>query len=64
MYLYRFSIYQSLIFSKKLIDKHLSDYYPNHSMLHNPATQKQSATLQCMDCDEKLNLNKVFGHSK
>ena len=32
-------------------------------MLHNPATQKQSATLECMDCDENLNLNRAFGHS-
>ena len=57
------SIYHSLIFGKRLIDKHLSNYYPNHPMLHNPATQKQSATLQCADCDENLNLNRVFGHS-
>ena len=49
-----------------LINKHLFDNYPNHSMLHNPATQtqKQSATLQCVNCDENLDLNRVFGHSK
>ena len=63
IYLYRFSIYYSLIFSNRLIDKHLSDYYPNHSILHNPATQKQSATLQCADCDENLNLSRVFATS-
>ena len=33
-------------------------------MLRNPATQKQSVTLQCVDWDENLNLNRVFGHSK
>ena len=33
-------------------------------MLHNPATQKQSATLQWADCDENLNLKRVFGHPK
>ena len=41
-----------------------SDYCPNHSMLHNPANTKQSATLQCVDCDENLSLNRVFGQSK
>ena len=35
----------TILFFKGLIDKHLSDYFPNDSMLHNPATQKQSATL-------------------
>ena len=64
IYLYRFSVYQSLTFSKRLIDKHVSDFYPNHSMLHNPAKQKQSTTLQCVDCDENLTLNRVFSHSK
>ena len=39
IYFYRFPIYHSLTFSKILIDKHLSDYYPNHSMLHSLATQ-------------------------
>ena len=65
IFLYRFSIYHSLTFSKRLIiDKRLSDHYPNHSMLHNPATQKQAATLQCVDWDENFNFNRVFGHSK
>ena len=33
-------------------------------MLHNLATQKQSATLQCVACDKNFNLNRVFGHSE
>ena len=64
IYLYRFSVYQSLIFSNRLIGKHVSDFYPNHFMLHNPAKQKQSTTLQCVDCDKNLNFNRVFSHSK
>ena len=60
-----FFFYLSLpYFSKRLIDKQLSDYYPNHFMLHNPATQQELATLQRVDYNRNLNLNKVFGHSK
>ena len=39
------------IFSQRLARKHLSDYYPNHFMLHNSATQKLSTTLQRVDCN-------------
>ena len=64
IYLYCFSIKHSLTSGKRLIDKHLSYYHPHRSLFYNTATQKQSATLQCVDCDENLNLNRVFGHSK
>ena len=60
IYLYGFSICHSLSFSKRFIDKHLSDSCPNHSMLHSSATQKQSATLQRVDCNINLNLNRVL----
>ena len=29
-------------------------------MSYNRATQKQSATMQCVDCDKNLNLNRVL----
>ena len=45
------------------LNKHLSDCYSNHSMLHNPATQKQSTTLQRVDCNRNINLNRDFSDS-
>ena len=36
------------LFVTVLIDKHLSDYYPNHSMLHNSSnTKTDSRTAMC-----------------
>ena len=48
----------TIIFYTNLLgcNKHLSDYYPNNSMLHNPEKQKQPATLQHVDCNRNLNL--------
>ena len=64
-YLYCFYIYHSLIFSKEWSVNHHSDYYPDHFMLHNSATQKQSSTLQHVKRNNSLkNLNRVFDHSK
>ena len=44
-FFFYFFIYHNLVSSTRLIDKRISDYYSNHPMLHNPATQKQSAVV-------------------
>ena len=64
IYLYRFSMYHSLISSKRSIDKHLSDYYPNQSMLHNPANPKKICHTAMHGLWSNLNFNRAFGHSK
>ena len=63
--LYCFYMYHNLIFSKDWSVNHHSDYYPDHFMLHNSATQKQSSKLQHLKSNNSLkNLKRVFGHSK
>ena len=39
-----FPFITALFFGKGLTGKHLPDYCPNYSMLHNPATQTVSHT--------------------
>ena len=56
IHLYRFSVYHSLISSKRLLFKSFYVAQPSHT--------KQPVTLQGVDCDTNLNLNRVLGHSK
>ena len=35
---------------KRMADKHLSDKYPNHSVLHNTARQKKNSQPHCKAC--------------
>ena len=58
IYLYHFSIYDSLIFIRSLVGKHLSDcYLRSFYVVQLGTAHMEATTFQHMNCKEKLNLN-------